>query len=271
MDHMMPRMDGIETTKIIRGLGYAKPVVALTANAIAGQAAIFMENGFDDFISKPIDTRQLNIVLNKLIRDKYPADVVDAARQEKDRLNSGSESREALGPDIAEIFVRDAKKAVAVMEPLYTNNFSGDDNLSTFVINIHAMKSALANIGETYLSVEAATLEQAGREKNVHLILSEFPAFLEKLRNKIKKLEPEENTVKNADVGDNKYLEGKLLAVKEACALLDKKAAKDALAELRKKTWPSSVSEQLSVISEHLLHSEFDEAVKMIDDCLWQL
>jgi len=70
MDHMMPKMDGIEATQIIRDLGYAKPIVALTANAVAGQAEMFVSSGFDAFISKPIDIRQLNTVLNKFIRDK---------------------------------------------------------------------------------------------------------------------------------------------------------------------------------------------------------
>ena len=272
MDHMMPKMDGIEAAKIIRSLGYSQPVVALTANAVAGQAAIFIENGFDDFISKPIDTRQLNMVLNKLIRDKYPPEVVEAARKQKDLLFSDSEQRKTLDPQLAEIFVRDAKKAALVMEPAYLNNFSSDDDLSAFVINIHAMKSALANIGETDLSAEAAALEHVGREKDINLIFSGFPPFLEKLRAVIKKLEPEEDTGNNAsDVGDNKYLEEKLLAVKEACALLNKKAAKDTLAELRKKTWLQPVDEQLGAISVHLLHSEFDEAIQVIDDCLWQL
>ena len=275
MDHMMPRMDGIEATKIIRGLGYSKPVVALTANALTGQAAIFMENGFDDFISKPIDTRQLNIVLNKLVRDKYPAEVVEAARKQKDRLYSGSEKKETVGPDLAEIFIRDAKKAMSYIEAIYLNKFRRDDDLSTFVINIHAMKSALANIGEPALSAEAAKLEQAGRENNINLILSEIPSFLEKLTSVTKKLEPKDNAGKSAndsggnDTNDNQYLNEKLLAVKEACASFDKKAAKDALAEIRKKTWPKSVNEQLSTISVHLLHSEFDEAAQVIDGCLW--
>ena len=70
MDHMMPKMDGIETVKIMRGMGYKHPIVALTANAVTGQAEIFMENGFDGFISKPIDVRELNVSLNKFIRDK---------------------------------------------------------------------------------------------------------------------------------------------------------------------------------------------------------
>ena len=80
MDHMMPLMDGFETTRRLRSMGYTRPIVALTADTIVGQANLFLKNGFDDFISKPIDIRQLNIVLNRLIRDKHPIEVVEAAR-----------------------------------------------------------------------------------------------------------------------------------------------------------------------------------------------
>jgi len=91
MDHFMPEMDGVETVKIIRGLGYKNPIIALTANALVGQAQIFLENGFDGFISKPIDTRHLNATLNKFIRDKYPAETVEAARQLKARLDANAD------------------------------------------------------------------------------------------------------------------------------------------------------------------------------------
>ena len=70
MDHMMPNMDGLETTKKIRELGYNHTIIALTANAVVGQQEIFLANGFDAFMSKPIDIRQLNDSLNKFIRDK---------------------------------------------------------------------------------------------------------------------------------------------------------------------------------------------------------
>jgi len=79
---MMPKMDGVETTKKIRNMGYTGTIVALTANAVAGQSEVFLESGFDDFISKPIDVRQLNSILNKRIRDKQPAEVLEAARAE---------------------------------------------------------------------------------------------------------------------------------------------------------------------------------------------
>ena len=67
MDHMMPNMDGVETVKIIRELSggaYASlPIVALTANAIVGVKEMFLENGFDDYLSKPIETAKLNEIL----------------------------------------------------------------------------------------------------------------------------------------------------------------------------------------------------------------
>jgi CheY-like chemotaxis protein/sensor histidine kinase regulating citrate/malate metabolism len=88
MDHYMPDMDGIEATKIIRGLGYTKPIIALTANALVGQDKIFLANGFDGFLSKPIDTRQINSTLNRLIRDKYPAETVETARQLKRKIEN---------------------------------------------------------------------------------------------------------------------------------------------------------------------------------------
>jgi len=83
MDYYMPEMDGTEATKIIRGLGYKNPIVALTANALVGQEKFFLENGFDEFISKPIDIRQLDTTLNKFVRDKYPTETVEAARKLK--------------------------------------------------------------------------------------------------------------------------------------------------------------------------------------------
>lgn len=72
MDHMMPKMDGVETTRKLRALGYNGTVVALTANALVGNDKMFRENGFDSFVPKPIDIRCLDSVLNQFIREKHP-------------------------------------------------------------------------------------------------------------------------------------------------------------------------------------------------------
>ncbi|MDR1174611.1 MAG: response regulator [Treponema sp.] len=72
MDHMMPSPDGIETVRIIRNeleSDYAKtvPIIALTANAIVGNEAMFLENGFQGFLSKPIDLARLDAILRTWI------------------------------------------------------------------------------------------------------------------------------------------------------------------------------------------------------------
>jgi len=261
---MMPRMDGIEAAKIIRSLGYLNPIVALTANAIAGQASMFIENGFDDFISKPIDIRQLNMALNKLVRDRHPPEEVEAARQKKE-LSFLEAQEKQPEPQLAEIFARDAKKALTELQAIYLNRCRRENDLSMFVITIHAMKSALANITKAALSADAAKLEEAGREKNIELIMHELPLFMEKLQSVIEKLTPAEDSKDADDITDYQYLKENLLVIKEACASLDKKTARDTLAEIKKKSWPAPVNEKLSDISEHLLHSDFNEVVQVID------
>jgi len=265
MDHMMPRMDGIEAATLIRSLGYTKPIVALTANALAGQAEMFLNSGFDDFISKPIDIRQLNSVLNKLIRDRQPAEVLDQARQQKNSLYASGRHKIAIDSQLSEVFVRDAEKAVKALSNICENNCRREDDVPLFIINIHAMKSALANVGEEDLSLEAAKLEQAGRDQNISLILSELPAFLESLNKIIEKLKPAEGDAfeeeaESEEGAGKQFLREKLQAIETACASFDKKAAKTALAELKEKTWPRLTRDKLSAIGEHLLHSEFEEA-----------
>jgi CheY-like chemotaxis protein len=74
MDHLMPGIDGIEAVKRIRSSGKIRrslPIVALTANAVTGMKELFLENGFDDYLSKPIEIAKLNDVIRKWIpRDK---------------------------------------------------------------------------------------------------------------------------------------------------------------------------------------------------------
>jgi len=263
MDHFMPEMDGMETTKVIRNLGYNQPIIALTANALAGQAEIFLENGFDGYISKPVDIRQLNEVLNKLIRNKYPPETVEAARRQKERIktNAGSEALTSGNSQLAEVFIRDAEKAIAILKAIHSNNYRRTNDIQSYIINVHAMKSALANIGETELSNFALKLEKAGREQNTAVMSGDTPAFLTALRSIIEKNRiPDNDEEINLTDNDKRFLWEELAAIHSACAKYNKKAAKTILAKLRQKSWPRPVRELLNTISEHLLHGDFEEA-----------
>jgi HPt (histidine-containing phosphotransfer) domain-containing protein len=202
-------------------------------------------------------------VLNRLIRDKQTPDVLEEARKKKNMLYAAGSHNIAIDPQLAEFFVRDAKKVVDILTAISENNCRRGDDLPTFLINIHAMKSALANVGENEMAMETSRLEQAGRDHNVNLILASLPEFLSSLRSVIDKFtvsdEDLDENEGNAVTGDSAYLHEKLTAIQQACMSLNKKAAKEALADIKQKTWPRSIRDQLSAIAKHLLHSEFEE------------
>ena len=66
IDHVMPEIDGIETLHVLKGLNQPlPPIIALTANAIVGMKEMYLNEGFDDYLSKPIDTHELDRIVNR--------------------------------------------------------------------------------------------------------------------------------------------------------------------------------------------------------------
>jgi len=233
MDHMMPKMDGIEATKILREMGYEGTVIALTANAIVGQAEMFMNNGFDGFISKPIDVRQLNATLNKMIRDKQPFEVIDAARRQKAARKTAQEMPQPAALLAREIFVRDAERAAATLEIICKN--------------------------------EALKPEQTGQDRDIAMIIAETPRFIELLRKVSEKLKADvkDGEPEDEDIG---FLHEKLHIVHKACEERDKQTAKAVLVELKHKTWSPTTTDLLNTIVQNVLKDNFDEAVSLVKD-----
>jgi len=258
MDHMMPGMDGIETTKILRESGYQGTIIALTANAVTGQVEVFMKSGFDGFVSKPIDIRQLDSVLNKFIRDKQPPEVLKAAREQakddSDKEEAGEQTRNKIL--VQKSFIRDAHKGVETLENLLKVGIEEEERLRQFTITVHGMKSALRNIGEENLSDLAYVLEKAGREGDTELIQDHIRAFLKELGKLLERLEAD---IPKADstVDINEIIE-KLDAIKAMCADYNRKGALDILAEIKYNSEETKAF--LETICDHLMHSDFEEA-----------
>jgi len=265
LDHFMPKMDGIEALKIIRDMGYKEPVIALTANAIIGQAEVFAKSGFDGFISKPIDIRQLNNTLNKLVRDKYPLEIVEAAR--KQAVSIKLPTVNTVEAELRAIFARDAESAYTRLKAILANSLRRSDDIRQYIIDVHSMKSALFNVGEKELSAYALKLETAGRENNTKLMLDETPAFLEKLHNAIEKLKPGDDTPIPEDFkNDLVLLTEKMTAITTACENYDETAASSALAELKQAKWSRGIKNNINEIEILLLHSEFEKAAAIAID-----
>jgi len=262
MDHMMPEMDGISTTKHLRNSGYSKPIVALTANAVAGQADIFLQSGFDAFLPKPIDIRMLDLILNKFVRDKQPEDVIEAASKQA-TVSRDSDSLLRADSPLLESFIRDARKTVAFLEEFCKSHQTADcydrKNLRIFTVTVHGIKSALDDIGESKLSKSAYRLETAGRKPDTELIKNETPEFLKQLNELLEKNESEQraNDLPVTDEEPGELLE-KLSYIIDLCASYNRKDILDALADTGKYSKKTRLI--LDKIKEYALHSDFEEA-----------
>jgi len=195
MDHMMPILDGMQTTKNLRAMGYTGRIVALTANALVGQSELFLQNGFDGYISKPIDSRELNMQLNKFVLKKKPGEKLEdigvIPKNEK-RYTVPEETvpdDEPLDVEIAKYFILDAEKLVKVLEEVYSKLETLDeDEIQNYTIAVHGLKSALNNVNEKTLSSHAQRLEQASKEVNVKVLQDETFTFINDVRFLITKL-----------------------------------------------------------------------------------
>jgi len=204
MDHMMPEMDGMEAAKVIReecGENGIRPImIALTANAVQGAREVFLNNGFQDFIAKPISKLELHAKLCKwipAIYKHYKDKEVESELITEDELASiymtDVNVREATGRkkgtledylDLLELFFMDGSRKLKLIRELATKK-----DYINYDIETHALKSAAANIGAQKLSEEAKTHEFAAKEgryeyihTNVEQLLNDYAAVLGEIR-----------------------------------------------------------------------------------------
>jgi CheY-like chemotaxis protein/anti-sigma regulatory factor (Ser/Thr protein kinase) len=257
MDHMMPGLDGIEATKRLRESGYTSPDVALTANAVTGQADMFLKKGFDAFVSKPIDIRELDSVLNKFVRDKQPPEVLEAHRKKNENVNKKEVAKEADKPEeinsmLLESVINDAKKCLVTIEHLIqSTEILTDSGLQAYIIAVHGIKGSLGNIGENRLSKYAYKLEFAGREKDFDLVMSATPEFVHELRCYINELESKQSSADGIGMSE---LRNNLLAIEKRCSDGDKNGALTILTDMK-----DSVGESQSLLDNIERHLSSDE------------
>ncbi|MCL2223352.1 MAG: response regulator [Defluviitaleaceae bacterium] len=252
MDHMMPDLDGMETTKLIREENYTLPVIALTANAVVGQDKIFLQNGFDDFIAKPIDTTQLNDILNIYIRDKQSDETLNTARQKKERGEDkpapSSQSpidnlKKIKGLDVdtaldamsglPELYVDTVKLTIKLLpERIQKMDSYLSEDIKAFTIEVHGLKSALKNIGASKLGNYAAKLERAALDNDTAYCNENYPPFktgLTELENVLRNALPEDKTEKKQ--ADKTNLLPAIAEAKTAAESYDRDAALEILSQ----------------------------------------
>jgi signal transduction histidine kinase/CheY-like chemotaxis protein len=205
MDHMMPGMDGIEATRIIRneiGTEYAKtvPIIALTANALAGNEKMFLDNGFNDFISKPVDLKLLDNLLNHWIRDRQSEKTLREAkkgRAEKAAAASPDEANSTV-PEIADLDIQggiarygkkeiyfDILKSYLVHAPELLEKLRAlsPETLADYAISVHGLKGANYGICAEEIGKQAEALEHAAKAGDYEKTAAGNSAFIGRVEN----------------------------------------------------------------------------------------
>ena len=259
MDYLMPALNGIETMHIMREMGYKHPIVALTANALVGQAEEFMENGFDDFLSKPIQTVRLNEVLTKFIRNKQPPEVIAAAIAEakaKPPVRRGGIENFLGNAAVAEKlrieFARNHKKS---FENISQSLEAGDIKAAHLLA--HTIKSSAGLIGEDSLAEAAKAAENLLRDGKTP-DNAQLSALKNELARVLEKISVQETPPHPAD---NTFEKSKAIALLDELKLLLDNNNTDSL----------NLSEELRVIPEAAIivrqieEFEFEAALKSIN------
>lgn len=197
MDHMMPDIDGIEATKQIRKLNEHNrkvPIVALTANTTDEARTVFISNGFNDFLAKPVELDAFKIVLerwlpkSKIIRGSKSKTTqkIEAAYEsinQEEFLEHGIYVSKGLvyfaGKisayiDTLKVLYKEGREKIVELRKYYE-----EQDLKNYAIIAHSIKSATASIGAVEISELAKENELEAKEKNWAYIQEKGPVFIE--------------------------------------------------------------------------------------------
>lgn len=197
MDHMMPEMDGVEAVKIIRGMNeryYQEvPIIALTANAVNGAREMFLANGFNDFLPKPIEIGMLDrmlrawlpqecvITTSTMVKNNKQQEIKEDKKEksgqaalvdyEKGLAYSGGD--EEIYLDVLDVYFTSGGKYKDELENCFTKQ-----DWETYTVKIHALKSSSLSVGAVNLSNMAKEMELAGKAGKYDVIRNQHESAM---------------------------------------------------------------------------------------------
>ena len=226
LDHLMPGKDGIETLKELKAQSgnpnLDTPVVCLTANALSGARDTYMDAGFDDYLTKPIDFNKLEEMLMRFIPDSkiLPPDaetgeaLKNAVPETKEPETAASGEESCDNSSFGKLSILDGKRVdvkqgiinsgdqdmyIPVLKVFYDSIVSTADgldelyhseNYKEYTIKVHALKSSAKIIGAMPLGEEAQKLENAGKAGDAEYIKGHHDAFIKEYRSFYEMISP---------------------------------------------------------------------------------
>ncbi len=296
MDHMMPKMDGLEAASIIRkdcGENGRLPImIALTANAMEGVREKFLASGFQDFITKPLEIRPMHAALLKWVpkekrvtgkvwtKDEWFDDGkheefqniriegIDTDEVAKYYSGSAEEYQELL-----RLYCLDGKRKLVHLQELWEK---GD--YESYGIEVHGLKSASANVGAMEVSNSAREHENAVNrgdetfvDSNIPKLLTEYEQQIEHILDFLDKNRKAEDAKEKAQKMEQADL---LRKIKDALDSLENFRAKDCahkIEDILQYRLNADMERKLEEIQEQLKLYEDDAAEEMLRDLIKQI
>jgi len=281
MDYLMPVMSGLEATLSIRKLTDCAtnckniPIVALTANATGEAKAMFLQNGFDDFLVKPIDM----VILHNLVKKWIP--------EEKQQKVSKSSAKADVTTRI-KIAGIDVDRGIAMtggildnyLDILRTYHQDGRQKLyelkdcmargdmELYRVRVHALKGVSASIGALELSKAAEALELAEERSDYAFIQKNNPGFLMKLETLLDNIRPAIAEDLDTQAVNMDVLKSELVKLKTAMTDYNLANINDYANNLQKYLLSADIGHIINEIMQHKMMGEYEEAVILIDTIL---
>ncbi len=302
MDHMMPVMDGVQTLHAIRELegnpSRDIPVIALTANAVAGARDLYLKEGFQDYLTKPIDADKFENMLieylpdnvvyltnNREVSDEFePQNVEEFDIRESQLYLMGFNLRNGLrymGGDKS-LYGRVLHDFHSILQEKETalRDFLQKGDMPGYTIIVHSLKGNARNVGADDLADEAFELEKmakAGQLEDVSVRSPILFSMMKNMRNSLRVyLETEESEEKKAQTetpdGAEKITEEEWVrALQELAARLDDfdgESAAAKLRELKRYERPEADKKMLRLCEKAIKDYAYDIALEVVNAVL---
>ncbi len=292
LDHMMPKMDGVETLHRIRDMkdypSEGAPVYVLTANVVPGAREEYLKEGFDGFLAKPVDSGKLLSLLHAVLPgDMITGEIDSASGQESTEEGGGIDVAEYPSVDgldwnfavlhlpdeeLLQETLKDFHELIPIhgdkLQKMYEELPSGEA-MTSYRIQVHGMKSSAATVGIVPLAGMANVLEYAARDGDEDTIRAMHDVFLRNWFSYKAKLtgifgigENEEN---KEEITDISVILAYLTVLKNSMEELDVDEADQTMKELEKYRFSEEGEAVLIELASAVKDLDSDGAVELAD------
>lgn len=283
LDHMMPEMDGIETLKKLKlmdnNINKDTPIIVLTANAISGAKEMYLNSGFNNYLSKPINSKDLdNMILKYLPRNLVVKNNLEDTVEDNNSLISipGINVYEAMKfnnsnesfLEMLRVFYSTIEDKSNIIEKL-----EKEENIKDYTTYVHALKSSSKLIGATMLSEIAMELEKAGTDLDISKIHSETPFLLQLYRRYLLTLKPfvKINEKQSEVLIKNDFLKEKLNNIFNAIDDFDLDSAESLMKDIKKYNISDNLKNDIDSLDKHIQNYDAEEILQLIPNIIKKL